>query len=83
MGRRWTDKDIDDLRHMARRISAPKIAETMDRTVGGVTFKAHQLKLSLRPRQDRSSIDPGPSAFDWEELPEDAAWLEREGDRHR
>ena len=50
MGRRWTEEDIAHLRDMARRHSAPTIAEKIDRSVGAVAFKAHQLKLSLRPR---------------------------------
>ena len=52
MAKRWTNQDIEDLKHMASRYSAPKIAELIDRTVGGVTFKAHELKLSC----DRAGI---------------------------
>jgi hypothetical protein len=52
MGRRWTDQDIDDLKRMAPLHTAPKIAETIDRTVGAVVFKAHQLKVSLRSRRE-------------------------------
>ena len=48
MGRRWTEQDVDELRHLAQRYSAPRIAELTDRTVGGVVFKAYQLKLPLR-----------------------------------
>ena len=51
MGRRWTDQEIEDLKRMARLHPAPKIAELVDRTVGGVVFKAHQLKISLRSRR--------------------------------
>ena len=48
MGRRWTEHDISELRDLAQRYSAPRIAEMTNRTVGGVAFKAYQLKLSLR-----------------------------------
>jgi hypothetical protein len=68
MGRRWTDQDIDNLKRMAKRYSAPRIAEMIDRTVGSVTFKAHQLKLSLRSSRDTEgkpgSVDTGPAGFD-------------------
>ena len=50
MGKRWTDEDINELKLLARRRSAPKIAELMDRTVGGVVLKAYKLKISLRSR---------------------------------
>lgn len=50
MGRRWTKEDVQQLKRLARRESTPKIAERLDRTVGGVVFKAHTLKLSLRAR---------------------------------
>ena len=69
MGRRWTDEDVEALKRMAKRYPLPEIAEKMDRTVGGVTFKAHTLKLSLRPTRDGSAEpkygDPGPAGFDW------------------
>jgi hypothetical protein len=55
MGKRWTDQDIDELKKMARRYPAPEIAEMMDRTVGGVVFKAHTLKISLRPRSSENA----------------------------
>jgi hypothetical protein len=51
MGRRWTDRDIEDLKRMALLHPAPKIAELVDRTVGGVVFKAHQLNISLQSRR--------------------------------
>jgi hypothetical protein len=70
MGKRWTDQDIDNLKRMAKRYSAPKIAEMIDRTVGGVTFKANQLKLSLRPSRETEGksglVDAGPAGFDWQ-----------------
>ena len=65
MGKRWTDKDVDDLKRLAEHYPAHEIAEMLDRPAGGVAFKAYQLKLPLRPR---SSLDPGPAGFDWQEL---------------
>ena len=54
MGKRWTDEDIRDLRKLAQRHPIPKIAEIMNRTVGGIVFKAHKLKVSLKSRnQDK------------------------------
>ena len=68
MGRRWTEEDVLKLRLLSQRHPAPRIAELMDRTVGGVVFKAHQLKLSLRTDRDLGRTpagDPGPAGFDW------------------
>lgn len=56
MGRRWTEQDICELRRLSQRYSAPRIAELTDRTVGGVVFKAYQLKLPLRT--SRHQKDP-------------------------
>ena len=50
MGKRWTDEDFRDLKQLAQRHPLPKIAEIMNRTVGGIAFKAHKLKISLRSR---------------------------------
>jgi hypothetical protein len=57
MGRRWTNEDVDRLKHLAQAQSTPTIAEILDRTVGGVVFKAHTLKLSLRPRNRMSGSE--------------------------
>lgn len=65
MGRRWTDKDVDDLKRLAEHYTAQYFAEMLDRSVSGVAFKAHQLRVSLR---SRSGLDPGPAGFIWEEL---------------
>jgi hypothetical protein len=69
VGRRWTDQEIDDLKRMALLHPAPKIAELVDRTVGGVVFKAHQLKISLRSRRQidiqEGSDDRIHSPFVW------------------
>ena len=60
MGRRWTEQDISELRHLAQRYSAPRIAELTNRAAGGVAFKAHQLKLSLR--SSHHDNEPGTGA---------------------
>ena len=60
MGRRWTEQDINELRHLAQRYSAPRIAELTNRTAGGVAFKAYQLKLSLR--SSHHDNEPGTGA---------------------
>jgi hypothetical protein len=65
MGKRWTDQDVDDLKRLAEHYPAHEIAEMLDRPMGGVAFKAYQLKVSLRPR---SSLDPGPTGFDWQKI---------------
>ena len=54
MGRRWTDEDVRDLKQLPQQHPIPKIAEIMNRTVGGIFFKAHKLKVPLRSRnQDK------------------------------
>jgi hypothetical protein len=69
MGRRWTERDICELRDLAQRYSAPRIAEMTNRTAGGVAFKAYQLKLSLRSSHydDESDTDAQPESagVDW------------------
>lgn len=57
MGRRWTPQEIDQLKKMAQRYPAPKIAELFDRTVGGVMFKASQLKIIIRSRRQNQDED--------------------------
>jgi hypothetical protein len=52
MAKRWSAADISDLKNLARKHSAQAIAEKMDRTVGGVAFKAHQLGLPLKARSE-------------------------------
>jgi hypothetical protein len=72
MGRRWTDEDIEELKRLLQQYPLPTIAELTDRTVGGVTFKAHQLKLSPKSRRevssDLGSFDPGRGGFESEAL---------------
>jgi hypothetical protein len=47
---RWTPGEISRLRDLAAQYSAPEIAEKLDRSLGGVVFKAQQINLSLRAR---------------------------------
>ena len=65
MGKRWSAEDIRDLKTLARKHSVQAIAEKMDRTVGGVAFKAHQLGLRLKARS--GVTDPEPMDFNWRE----------------
>jgi hypothetical protein len=64
MGRRWTKEDIANLMTLAQHYPLPILAEKIDRTVGGVVFKAHQLKLSLRHRDRKMER---PAGFDMNE----------------
>ena len=68
MGKRWTCQDVAALKNMAQKYPATVIAEKMDRTVGGVVFKAHQLGVSLKSRQSREADRPRAGGFDWTEL---------------
>ena len=54
MASRWTAAEIARLRDLAARYSVAEIAEKLDRSVGGVTFKAQQINLSLISRTNRS-----------------------------
>ena len=63
MARRWSAEDIDELKNLARKYSVQAIAEKMDRTVGGVAFKAHQLGVPLKSRSQ--AADPSYPDFDW------------------
>ena len=63
MANRWSAEDVSDLKTLAQKYSVQAIAEKMDRTVGGVAFKAHRLGLPLKARSratDRESTD-----FNW------------------
>src|SRR3954463_10781442 len=63
MAKRWSAEDIRDLKTLAQKHSVQGIAEKMDRTVGGVAFKAHQLGLRLKARS--GVTDPEPMDFSW------------------
>jgi hypothetical protein len=65
MARRWSAEDIKDLKTLAQKYSVQAIAEKMDRTVGGVAFKAHQLGLPLKARSQ--AADPDSTDFNWTE----------------
>ena len=65
MAKRWSAEDIRDLETLAQEYSVQAIAEKMDRTVGGVTFKAHQLRLPLKARS--RATDPEFTDFNWTE----------------
>ena len=65
MAKRWSAEDIRDLKTLAQKHSVQAIAEKMDRTVGGVAFKAHQLGLPLKVRS--RATDPEPMDLHWTE----------------
>lgn len=46
--RRWTGKDLANLRSMAGKYSTAQIASMLDRGKPAVTLKAHQLGVSLK-----------------------------------
>ena len=50
MANRWTAAELARLRDLAARFSAPEIAEKLDRSVGGVVFKAQQINVALKNR---------------------------------
>ena len=56
MAKRWSAEDIRDLKTLAQRYSVQAIAEKMDRSVGGVSFKAHQLGLPLKARSPTTDM---------------------------
>jgi hypothetical protein len=57
MYKRWSDHDIVELRSLAGKLPAAKIAAQIGRSVGATAIKAHQLKLSLNTRRKN---DPAP-----------------------
>jgi hypothetical protein len=65
MAKRWSAEDIRDLKTLAQKYSVQAIAEKMDRTVGGVAFKAYQLGLPLKARSRATA--PEPADFNWTE----------------
>ena len=49
--KRWTDKDVRSMKIMRDNgASYPVIAEYLGRSRGAVEFKAHELKLSKKPK---------------------------------
>lgn len=70
MAKRWSAEDIRYLTNLAQKHSVQGIAEKMDRTVGGVAFKAHQLGLRLKARSRVTDPEPMDSTgmdFNWTE----------------
>ena len=65
MAKRWSAEDIRDLKTLAQKHSVQAIAEKMDRTVGGVAFKAYQLGLPLKARSRAN--DPVRADYNWTE----------------
>jgi hypothetical protein len=65
MAKRWSAEDISDLKNLAQKYSVQAIAEKMDRTVGGVAFKAHQLGVPLKARSQID--DPEFPSVNWTE----------------
>ena len=63
MAKRWSAEDIRDLKTLAQEYLVQVIAEKMDRTVGGVAFKAHQLGLPVKARS--RATDPESRDFSW------------------
>jgi hypothetical protein len=63
MAKRWSAEDVSDLKTLAQKYSVQAIAEKMDRTVGGVAFKAHRLGLPLKARSQ--ATDPESTDFNW------------------
>ena len=55
MAKRWSAEDIRDLKTLAQEYSVQAIAEKIDRTVGGVAFKAQQLGLPLKARSQATA----------------------------
>ncbi|HEY8670142.1 MAG TPA: hypothetical protein VIL63_04835 [Terriglobales bacterium] len=46
--RRWTEDDIEKLKNMAQKKSPADIAAALGRSVGALSVKAHQLRVSLK-----------------------------------
>ena len=56
MARRWSSEDIRELKALALEYSVQAIAEKMDRSVGGIAFKAHQLGVAVKARSQISEV---------------------------
>ena len=63
MAKRWSADDIDELKNLAQTYSVQAIAEKMDRSVGGVAFKARQLGVPLKSRAQAADLSY--PDFDW------------------
>jgi bifunctional pyridoxal-dependent enzyme with beta-cystathionase and maltose regulon repressor activities len=54
--RRWTADEIAKLKNLAQRHPRAEIAAKLGRSVAATTVKAHQLKLSLRMRNQSERV---------------------------
>jgi len=54
--RRWTADEIAKLKNLAQRHPRAVIAAKLGRSVAATTVKAHQLKLSLRMRNQSDRV---------------------------
>jgi hypothetical protein len=54
--RRWTADDIAKLKNLAQRHPRAEIAAKLGRSVAATTLKAHELKLSLRMRDQSDHV---------------------------
>ena len=61
--RPWTEGDVARLRYMAERYPAELIAERLGRRLLEISIKAHDLRISLKPKLG-SGLDPGPAGMD-------------------
>ena len=61
--RPWTEGDVARLRHMAGQYPAELIAERLGRRLLEISIKAHDLRISLKPKFE-SGLDPGPAGMD-------------------
>ena len=66
MAKRWSAGISETSDSCSNRCSVQAIAEKMDRSVGGVAFKAYQLGLPLKARSQ--ATDPEPADFNRERL---------------
>jgi hypothetical protein len=60
--RRWTADDIAKLKNLAQRYPRAEIAAQLGRSLAAATFKAHELKLSLRMRDPGDEVQRGRGA---------------------
>ena len=74
-GPRWTETDIQTLKALAQSYPTASIAKQLGRSVSALTYKAHELKLSLRVKRrylqhqvpPSRPPEPGPAGVDLNE----------------
>ena len=54
--KRWTEDDIAQLKSLAGKIAAPRIAEELGRSAGATMVQASKLGISLRQRFHERTI---------------------------